>query len=383
MRLIGYRCIVKTPSREKIFSTLVKSNIVFSKARQESDGFSFSVGLKSKKKVLAWSTRVECPAEIELEGVFVPILSLKNRFGIIFALFLSLFLIILSTFFVWSVRIEGNETVPDEKIISLLKESGFYEGVRKGIVDTDSVENEVLNRCHEISFLSINVHGMVADVVVHERISSAKPESELRVFDLVADCDGVIVSSTVFGGQKLFSDGDTVVKGQLLVAGLTENSLGGILPIHSSGKIYARTSRTLTFKIPLKFTEHQTDFIEAYPGVRVLGHSFHHSLPDGGKYNITLFEEPIRIFGLETPFTKEVRTVEYYDEAVSYLTDAQAEALAFSEYERYISTEIDSASVVKEEFVTENDGECFVLTVEIDAIENIAKEKKIEITEKD
>ena len=54
---------------------------------------------------------------------------------------------------------------------------------------------------------------------------------------------------------------------------------------------------------------------------------------------------------------------------------------AREEYRSYISTELDSATILEENFSVSENETSLILTAEVTAIENIASEKKIEVTE--
>lgn len=382
MKLLAIRYRITTVTPEKTLSTLIRSGIDFSLPRREEDGFSFSSSIFSKRSVLKWCKEVNCPVTYGFEGVITPIFALKKRPGIIFGGLLAFFLIYLSTFFVWSVRIEGNESISDGEIVRLLDQCGFREGILKSSVDVNEIQNLALARFHQLSFLSINLHGMVADVEVHERITSPKAVDESAPYNLIADWDGVILSSVVLEGQSLFQVGDTVYKGQLLVSGLVDSTSGITNIRHARGKVFARTSRTLTFEIPLEVIEPQYTRVEEARGIRVLGHSFCRRLGnDEGNYDIEVEEKEARILSILLPFTLEKRVARYYEETKTVLSYAEAEERAFEEYGRFISTELDSAQIVEEIFSTKETDVSLILTAEVTAIENIAKEKKIEVME--
>lgn len=382
MKFLAIRYTVTTPCPEKTLSQLIKSGIDFSLPHREEEGFSFSSSMTSKKRVLKWGNDVNCPISYCFEGVVTPIFALKKRPGIIFGGLLAFFLIYLSTFFVWSVRIEGNRELSDGEIIRLLSECGFREGVLKASVDVNEIQNTALARCHELSFLSINLHGMVADVEVHERITSPKAVDEVAPYNLVADWDGVILSAVVLEGQSFFQAGDTVYKGQLLVSGLVDSTSGKTNLRHARGKVFARTSRTLTFEIPLENTEPQYTHTEEAHGIRLLGHSFCKRLGNSeGNYDLEVEEEEVRVLGILLPVKLEKRIARYYEERTTVLSYEEAEERAYEEYRRFISTELDSATITEEIFSIEETESSLILTAEVTAIENIAKEKKIEVTE--
>lgn len=380
MSLLVLRFTLKTNCPEEALSSLINEGIPFFKPRREEEGISFTANIFARRAVCHWAKKQNYVINARYEGIISRFFVLKHRLGVIFGTIISIFLIYLSTFYVWSVRIEGNESLSDSEITELLRECGFSEGVKKADVDVNEIQNTALTRCHELSFLSINIHGMVADVVVHERVTSPKAIDPYTPYNLVADTDGVIVSSVVLDGQALFSRGDTVYKGQLLVSGLVDSTSGISTVHHARGKVYARTNRTLTFEIPLTRVEKRQTATEEIRGVRILGKSFYKKPKDlTGSFDITTDEEEIRFMGLLLPITEEIRRVSYYVEESVTLSRDEAEALALEEYGRFLSTELDSAEILGEDFSFEEKSNSVILTAEVCAIENIATEKKFTV----
>ena len=84
--------------------------------------------------------------------------------ALVFSLVLSLFLS--ST--VWDIRIQGNETVTDSRIIENLSKVGLEIGSLWYTLDRSDIENKLLSHYPEISWININRRGMVAYVVVGE-----------------------------------------------------------------------------------------------------------------------------------------------------------------------------------------------------------------------
>jgi len=371
---------IKSDTPEKTFTRLIMSDIDFTHPRYKEGEVTFETSIFSVKKIKKWAEKEKIAITLTYEGTLNKLSFLKKRKGLIFGVLFSLFLIYLSTFYVWSVRIEGNETLTDFEIIKLLEECGFHEGINKREVDVNEIQNTALSRCHEISFLSINVHGMVADVVVHERQVAKKENDTTGAYNLVADFDGVIVSSLVLEGKAMFETGNTVLKGELLVSGIIDSVAGDSRLTHAKGKVFARTSRTLTFDVPLSTFEKRYIKEESAVALRVLGKRFGKKLGDeSGDYDLVVVEEDLTFLGVTFPCKLERRHALYYNTEKTELDSDKAEKIAYDEYHRYILTELDSATILEEEFHTEEHDGFLRLTALVTAIENIATEKKIEI----
>ena len=378
MMLLSRRYYVETDNREALLTHLIQTGIPFSKPRREEDGISFTASFFKRRyfESFFWGLGVDMTSKPE--GILSRLFFLKERKGLIVGGILGIFLIYLSTFYVWSVKIEGNEKLPDSEILRIMAECGFGEGVRKNSVDVNEIQNEVLKRCHDLSFFSINVHGMVADVVVHERETSRKPDDREEPYNLVADIDGVIISSVILDGQPMFKTGDTVVRGELLVSGIMDSTAEGLRLRRADGKVFAKTSRALAFSLPLE------DYYKSYEreekGVkfRILGKSIGRSVGgDSGNFDLEVTEEELRLFGVRFPVTLEHHTARFYTTEKSVITEEEGRERLLLDYKKYISTELDSGEVVKETFSFKREGDTLTLVAEVDAIENIAVRKKI------
>ncbi len=367
---------IKSEKPEKTLTALLNSPLDFSRVKREEDGVSFCASFFYRKKIKALFGDVS----YQNKGLISRLFFLKKRLGLLFGALLGIFLIYLSTFYVWSVRIEGNEELEDEKIERILYECGFHEGVKKSLIDVNALQNEVLSRCHELSFCSVNIHGMTADVVVHERVTVREPTERDIPYNLVSDADGVILSFVILDGQRMFEVGDTVTRGQLLVSGIIDSTSEGYRLRQAEGKVWAKTYRTLNFSIPLKSRERILVGEEYSTRLSVLGHSIGRGVgKKGGDCDIELVSEPFRLFGVLFPIKKESLKASYYSFEECEISEDEAKERLILDYKKYLSTELDSGEVAEEEFFFEVREDEMCLRVELTARENIAVKEKIKI----
>ncbi len=91
--------------------------------------------------------------------------------GLVTALILTLFLSSL----VWDVRVEGNDEIPDARIVYELSECGFSVGSLWLLSDRSEVEAMMLANNPELSWININRRGSVAYVIVAEKVAVQTP----------------------------------------------------------------------------------------------------------------------------------------------------------------------------------------------------------------
>ncbi len=210
-----------------------------------------------------WHSEKKAERIIQMQGGKV---EHKKRYGLVYllsryrkrtGLFVSALVLALLTgvsgLFVWNISVEGNEKIPDEEIISTLREIGFGEGSYKKGVKLDSLVNNFLMREKRISWIAVNFDGTTAHVEVREGKNPEIRQKHENV-NLVASHDGIIMRADVLEGEALVQKGDVVYKGQLLVSAFVEGKDRSYLR-GARGSVWANTERKIYVRVPLKYFE--------------------------------------------------------------------------------------------------------------------------------
>ena len=185
----------------------------------------------------------------EKKGLFWTLHSLWNRpilvFGAVFFLLMTTFLPTRILF----VRVSGNKTVPEKKIMEAAENCGIFFGASRRQVRSEQVKNKLLSELEELKWVGVNTYGCVAVISVTERESQDAVE-ELQVSNIVACRDGIIEECTVTKGTALCTVGQAVIQGQTLISGYTDCGIS-ILATRAQGEVYAQTVRQLSAVAPL------------------------------------------------------------------------------------------------------------------------------------
>ncbi len=162
----------------------------------------------------------EFGAEVsKTKGLFGYLKGQKQRYGLASAILFVLLLSVISADTVWDIRISGNETVDSEIIISELKENGFDIGKRWRKTDKNKLEAQILAGSDHISWININRRGSVAYVdIIEKSVYQSNPEAAYS--NIVASADCIIEQISVTSGYAAVKVGDTVKKGDVLIAGI-------------------------------------------------------------------------------------------------------------------------------------------------------------------
>ena len=375
------RVDIKTDNPEKILSELVRERIEVSTPQKTDNGICFLIPTVYYPRLRQAEKTSEFTSRVTPLGLLGFLARKKRRTGLVIGALIGIFLIYLSTFYVWSVTIEGEGYVPESEILETLEYHGFKTGVMKKRVDVNEVAQSFLADREEFSFCTINISGAVAHVELSLRERTRHAEDAHDPYNLVSDADGVIVRLEVENGISAVTVGDSVHKGQLLVSGIMENTTNTAFRlVRSEGRVWAKVNKVLTFNVPLEYVEKKYTDEKYVSTLRILGHRIgFRRLPKSGDYDIITNTETPTVFGYELPFEVEKIMYAFWVEKTVTLTENEALIKAHDLYRKRAVTEFDGATVLDEVFSHEINGGTLTLTCEISAIEEISTRQKIQI----
>lgn len=128
---------------------------------------------------LAERAGLECDVVRE-RGTSAVIKRFRHRYVLWIAPMFVVAAVFIMSQFIWDIEVEGNERISTNKILSVLDEYGFRQGVFGPEVDTRMLSDMVLSRIDDLSFMAVNIRGSKAEVIVHER-TLPPPKGELSL----------------------------------------------------------------------------------------------------------------------------------------------------------------------------------------------------------
>jgi similar to stage IV sporulation protein len=146
------------------------------------------------------------------------------------------------------VRVDGNQKLPEKQILSAAEVSGIRFGASRKQVRSEKMKNELLSRLPQLQWAGVNTSGCTAVISVRERTEEQK-QRNIAFSNLVATQDGYILSQTILGGTPMFTPGESVIKGQVLVSGYTDCGIC-LRAGRAEGEILAQTAREITAVTP-------------------------------------------------------------------------------------------------------------------------------------
>ena len=309
----------------------------------------FCVNLRERKKIeklLAGKVEFTVSAP---RGVLPFLYSFKKRFGLLFGLLISIFLVLFSSHLVWDVRIEGVEKEEGELIKQELSELGFSVGQRWSLIDKSEIETEMLIKSDLVSWININRRGSVAYVSVISKITHEE-EVYRGYSNVVATKNAIIEEITVKKGVALVKAGETVKAGQVLISGVIPKELGGGF-CYADGEVLGRYSETKTIEVDRVYTEK----IEINSDLKSLSvNFFDFSIKLLEKYrNYTgecdIIKEKcnLNLFGVDLPFSVFKEKIVFYENVQACHEDAEMIRLANSKMREEINSENKDATLLR------------------------------------
>lgn len=383
---------IPAPHRTAAMNLCMQMGVQYSGFRWREDGsICFSCTASSARRFLAACHKRDIAVEIvAYRGLPQFLKRIGSRAGLVVGGILALMLIVLSGLFVWDVQVSGNVELTEGEVIEELRACGFGVGSYLPTLRVREIENRVLMASERIGWLSINTAGTVARVQVIEHIAGenegdSNAHGKLPA-NLVATRDGQIEYVELYRGNCVVTVGQAVKAGELLVSGLYDNPSGGFRWTRASGRVMARTERTVVVEIPLSYEEK----VYGDPVLQEIGlHFFNFShkifknsgnsdlLCDIIKYNYTLRQLgnnrlPLAFYRTEVrPYHTEWRE----------RSPEEALELCYEQLESELALLSGEVQLLQKEITTEVGENSVILTCIITCIENIAEVREFEITQ--
>ncbi len=308
----------------------------------------------------------------------------RKRYGIYVGMILGMLLIFASQLFVWEIEITGNVNIPDSQIEKALQECGIYEGSFIPYIDVRKDANTLLMNYRDISSAAISIRGNYVTVSVLERTPMPDIVDTGGFYNVVAECDGVIVDIDTAMGTPEVSEGDVVFKGELLINSFVQRANGTFFPTHARGKIFAEVKKEFKTVIPLnRTTKVYTGKSETKKKYYLLGKELNFWTNEASEYEYfdgVSSEYDFKLFGfIRLPVRVFRVTYSEYEPLSGNISFSFAEELARDELDTYLSKlnlEVISCEVVVES--DEKNSAC-ILTANAVVKQNIAKEVAFEM----
>ena len=174
----------------------------------------------------------------------------RRRYVLLAGLAAAVALLFLGSFFVWDIEVEGNSAVSEQEILRVLEKNGVGYGTFGLGIRPEQLKARVLPELPELSWLTVNVKGFRATVIVRERRLPPEVRSQKQPANIVAEKDGLITRVKLYGGHAAVEEGATVIAGELLISGIADVGERSYYVTRAEGEVWARTWYDLTLRLP-------------------------------------------------------------------------------------------------------------------------------------
>lgn len=269
----------------------------------------------------------------------------RKRRGFRIGLLFFAVLIVFFTSMIWEIEIKGCSGHVAEQIMEVLEERNIGKGSFKIGLNPGRIAADILLNVENVAWAGVEIRGVKMTISVQNIIPKPEVVDQDQYCNLVAERDGLITGIEVLAGTLKVKEGDTVVKGQLLVSGTLEsqNPEFGTRQVHALGRITARTWYDV--RVPLSY-EHtkriRTGRTHENTYIRILNLR----LGSGNRevfedYDSVSYDKALRgPFNSEIPIGLTVEKLYEVTEKKVKLTDEEAEALALEKARLALSREL-------------------------------------------
>ena len=293
----------------------------------------------------------------------------KKRRALLWGVGLFFAIVFASLSFLWEIRIEGLETIPESEILSLLEESGIKTGKFVYGMNPEEACTDIYNKNDKLAWIGIEIRGSCALVSVAEKRPKPYVRDETVPCNIISDKDGVVHKLHVKIGEATVKEGDAVLEGQLMVSGILDSSVLGYRALHADADILLKTWHEKTVEQPLYVINRNKSGNEKN---RYILDIFGFKIPlYFGKAPYSSYDKEIKQTG---PLIKETLYEVY--ETKSYYSEQQAIEIAVSDYNKELEP---SGEVLNISFDYENTGkESLVIHLTAEMLETAGRKQEIE-----
>ena len=314
------------------------------------------------------------------------LLKYRYRYGLAVGLVIAVAIIISSRLFIWDIRIKGNGNITESEILSEISKAGLTVGTYIPDLDVDVLQNRILIDSDDISWISVNIKGNVAEVEIREK-ESAEPAPNTdtsKPANLVAKCGGEIVMFEIYRGNVITRVGEQVKAGDILVSGLYDSNVSAFRYTRASGKVLAKTMHNFHVEIPLDYEKKVytgREFSQKY--LIFFSKKIKVSKNSGKSYvscdTITNIEYYGQVGDVSLPCGIEKVTYMEYEMQPAQRSSDIALELAYMKLEQEINSQLPNAQLLRKmTSVDIKDGKV-ILDCSVMCIEDIARQLEFEI----
>ena len=255
----GVRFEIRTSMTARLLERCMEKGIPIERAEDaDAHGFAAWVSDGDEARMRVFLDELHVPYRVRgAKGAARLKRFLRARAALLPALCVCAALLYLLSGRVWVISVTGAD---EAAIVGTLEEMGVRPGAGKRTLNMDAI-GMALSAAHpEYAFFGVKAEGVCLSVRARRADEAPDVYALSDAGNLVADEDAVIVSISVTAGQARVKPGDTVKRGDVLIAGEERRTVDGeTRPVAAAGRVVARTwtkgeSETRDYAVQKRYT---------------------------------------------------------------------------------------------------------------------------------
>lgn len=192
---------------------------------------------------------------VKTSGVAGSLEKIIKNLPYIVAVIICFIMLIISTQYVYNVKVEAQNDVYANKVELLLRENNIFGTIPKGKINLNEVENLILSNLSEVSFATCYIEGFSLKIKI---VANDNPKQTEEKKNLHSDFDAVVTRIMVRSGTGEVAVGQRVKAGDVLIGGyhIADNTPsdgeenGDIIEVVADGEVYGKVYTHKRFVIP-------------------------------------------------------------------------------------------------------------------------------------
>lgn len=175
---------------------------------------------------------------------------LKNHVWLLVSLLVALGILAASSLFIWDIDVYGCDELSEGEVLRALSDCGVDCGAYWPALSVDMIRADMLTRLPELAWMTVNISGSRAIVLVEERVEKPEIYIESAGADIVAARTGIIRRLSVLNGTPLVGTGQSVTAGETVISGTMESLSRDARYVRAQGGVTADTWYELSAVCP-------------------------------------------------------------------------------------------------------------------------------------
>lgn len=258
---------------------------------------------------------------------------------------------ILTSGYIWNIKIEGNYTLTEDVLMDYLAEQGVHAAMKKKQLQIEELEENLREEYDVITWTSVQVEGTTLLIYIKENempeYDQNSQQKKGEGMDLIATRSGTVSYIITRSGVPQVAPGDSVEKGDILVSGAVpvyneDTTVRKYQFVESDADIVLRYSESVSVKRDILYEEKQyTGRQKNMPLIGIRDKEWNIGLGriSYDTYDISEEKNQVKLLDhLYLPLFYGHRTVQEYEMVQRRYTEEEMKNIMQEEWTKIIST---------------------------------------------